>query len=171
MICEDKGFFEAVGDIDVTDVIIASGAGALSGGLNAITKISTTVKVIGQGMISMGEGYAKAKMGDKTSEYDVETALTDMAFGSGSASMAEAGKKFANVVGEVTDSKTLKRLQKESKRADNIAKKNSRTGRQTNAKAAKEALDNYGGGNTASAIKSTTTSAAKKTYEELTEEK
>ncbi len=171
MICEDKGFFEAVGDIDVTDVIIASGAGALSGGLNAITKISTTVKVIGQGMISMGEGYAKAKMGDKTSEYDAGDAAQDFLFGSFSAISAEGGKKGSKMVGEATDSKTLKRLQKESKRANNIAEKNPRTGRQNNAKAAKEALDNYGGGNTASAIKSTTTSAAKTTYEELTEEK
>ncbi len=169
MICEDKGFFEAVGDIDVTDVIIASGAGALSGGLNAITKISTTVKVIGQGMISMGEGYAKAKMGDKKEDYDTGKALTDLGFGITSSGVGELGKKLSKKVGKETGSKTLKTLEKQSKRADNIANKNPRTGRQTNAKAAKEALNNYGGGKTAQAINSTATSTTKTAVKENNE--
>ncbi len=109
---------------------------------------------------NLSENNARYKFTEK--ERDFETGYDYFTLSAATCSMSEGGEKFANVVGEATDSKTLKRLQKESKRADNIAKKNPRTGRQTNAKAAKEALDNYGGGNTASAIKSTTTSAAKK---------
>ena len=151
ILINDASFIDAVTNVDYYDVGIAAGVGLVTGGLSSLKAVGTIGKIGIQVVGNVVEGTAKAKVGTKTNEYTVGSAVTDATIGFVSATAGEVGKKVAQ------NTKTATVLKKTAKRLGNIAEKG--RARPAQAVRAANAAGTYGAGKTAQSASQTGSAA------------
>ncbi|MDD5703237.1 MAG: RHS repeat-associated core domain-containing protein [Dehalococcoidales bacterium] len=154
-------FSEACSSIDKSDVMIAAGAGAITGGLSAVNAVSTAVKIAKVGVsvaTNIGEGAVKAGTGSNTEQYGIGDALVDGTLGAAGELGGILGKKAA----QASNTQTLKTLKNDARKAANTAAKGRPRPAQTaSAVATQKKVDNYGSGVIATSASQTAQGAAK----------
>jgi RHS repeat-associated protein len=130
-------FTQAVGNVDGFDVIVAAGAGALSGGLSAAKSIGTAARAGLAVTTNIVEGAAKSNLGDQTNEYSASDIAKDGVLGfAGSVGGEIAGRMARN-------SSEGRRLEGVARRAEDRAERAPSQNNRSNARSTRRSAANY----------------------------
>jgi len=108
-------FTQALGNVDVFDVGVAAGAGALSGGLSTIKSIGTITKTGIAVATNVTEGVTKANLGDQIQEHGMSDVAKDAVLGLFGSVAGDFGSKIT------AKTNTAQSLQKKSATLDRRA--------------------------------------------------
>ncbi|MFU8861320.1 MAG: RHS repeat-associated core domain-containing protein [Cyclonatronaceae bacterium] len=91
-----QSFAEAMSNVDVLDVVVATGAGALTGGLSTVRSLGTVAKTGISVTTNIAEGAAKATLGTQATEYGITDFSKDAVLGFAGSAGSAAGSRIAS---------------------------------------------------------------------------
>jgi RHS repeat-associated protein len=91
-----QSFAEAMSNVDVLDVVVATGAGALTGGLSTVRSLGTVAKTGISVTTNIAEGAAKATLATQATEYGITDFSKDAVLGFAGSAGSAAGSRIAS---------------------------------------------------------------------------